>query len=171
MLFTEWLCKKSNFHCTLLPLWSAHVCALLPGFHWPLWRLAWNNGKLLTQASLLNGARKLDHCDVIASLAPGAEQSWHFKRHSRQLIHDDGLIYWCITRPQWVNVIADWSKKLFGCASYFIRQYLWLKSQIFMHVWTWGMDKPWRHFYDIIIKSPLEFIGTGIEIETIRWKY
>ena len=29
--------KKSNFHRTLLPLWSVHVCAVLPGFHWPLW--------------------------------------------------------------------------------------------------------------------------------------
>ena len=71
--------KKSKFHRTLLALWSIHVCALLPGFHWPLWRLAWNNGELLTQASLLNGARRLDHCDVIALLSRRALQSWHSK--------------------------------------------------------------------------------------------
>ena len=53
--------------------------AVLPGVHWPLWRLAWNNGKLLTKASLLNCARRLDHCDAIASLAPHAEQSLHSK--------------------------------------------------------------------------------------------
>ena len=68
--------KKSNFHRTLLLLWSVHVGAVLPGFHW---RLVWNNGKLLTQASLLNDVRRLDHCDIIASLAPRAEQSWHSK--------------------------------------------------------------------------------------------
>ena len=42
--------KKSNFRPTLLPLWSVHMCAVLLGSHWPLWRLARNNGKLLAQA-------------------------------------------------------------------------------------------------------------------------
>ena len=28
--------KNSNFHRTLLPLWSVHVCAVLSGCHWPL---------------------------------------------------------------------------------------------------------------------------------------
>ena len=58
-------------------LWSVDVCAMLPGCHEPLWRLVWNNGKLLTQARLFNVTRRLDHCDVIASLALRAEQSWH----------------------------------------------------------------------------------------------
>ena len=61
---------------TFLPLWSVHMCAVLPDYwHWPFWRLAWNNWQLLTQASLLNSARRLDHCDVIVSLAP----RWHSK--------------------------------------------------------------------------------------------
>ena len=42
--------KKSNFRPTLLPLWSVHMCAVLLGSHWPLWRLVRNNGKLLAQA-------------------------------------------------------------------------------------------------------------------------
>ena len=71
--------KNSKFHRTLLPLWSVLVCAVLPASHWLLLRLAWNNGKLLTQASFWNGARTLNHCDVIASLASSAEWSWHSK--------------------------------------------------------------------------------------------
>ena len=43
-------------------------CAVLPGCHWLLWCLARNNGKLLTQAPVLNSTRRLDHCDVKASL-------------------------------------------------------------------------------------------------------
>ena len=80
--------KNSNFHRTLLPLWSVHVCAVLSGLHWPLWRLAWDNQKLLTQASLLTGARRLYHCDVIVSLAPRAEHSWHSKPN---VIHGNSL--------------------------------------------------------------------------------
>ena len=57
--------KKSNFHRTLLPLWSRHMCVVLPDIHLPLWRLAWNNGKLLTQAWMLNDTCILVHCDVI----------------------------------------------------------------------------------------------------------
>ena len=53
----------------LLPLWSVHVCAVLSGCHRPLLRLAGNNAKSLKQASLLNCACRLDHYDVIASLA------------------------------------------------------------------------------------------------------
>ena len=75
--YLENVCVK-NIHRTLLPLWSEHVCAVV-GFHWPLWRVAWNNGKLLTQASLLKGAGRLDNCDAIASLAPHEEQCWHSK--------------------------------------------------------------------------------------------
>ena len=36
-----------------------------------------------------------------------------------------------------------------------------------MHGWTWGVDLPWHHFYDMIITSQLEFIRTWIEIQTI----
>ena len=79
--------KKSNLHRTLLSLWSVHVCSVLPCFHWPLWRRAWNNGKLLVEASLLNAARRLDHCDI-ASLALRAEQSWHPKPN---VIHGNSL--------------------------------------------------------------------------------
>ena len=46
--------KNWNFHLTLLPL-----CLVLPGCHWLLLRLAWNNRKLSTQALLLNGASRL----------------------------------------------------------------------------------------------------------------
>ena len=46
--------------------------------HWPWVHLTWNNWKLLTQALLLNGMHKLDHCDV-ALLALCPEQSWYFK--------------------------------------------------------------------------------------------
>ena len=80
--------KKSNFHRTVLLLWAVHVCAVLPGFHWPLWPIAWNNGKLLTQASLLNGVPRLDHCDVIALLAPCVEQNWHSKPNG---VHGNSL--------------------------------------------------------------------------------
>ena len=98
------LTKKSNFHRRLLPLWSAHVCAVLPGFHWPLRRFAWNNGKLLTQGSLLNGARRLHHCDVIASLAPRAQQSWHSKPN---VIHGNslGLNTSCVLHMDWKHDI------------------------------------------------------------------
>ena len=76
--YLENACVK-NIHCTLLPLRSEHVCAVV-GFHWPLWRLAWNNGKLLTQACLLKGAGRLDNYDaIIASLGPREEQCWHSK--------------------------------------------------------------------------------------------
>ena len=88
-MFTECLCKKkSKSQRSFLPLWSVHVCAVLLCIHWPLRCLAWNNGKLLTQASLLNDASRLDHCDVISSLAPRAEQrlALQTKRHPRQLI-------------------------------------------------------------------------------------
>ena len=73
------ICQKITLLSHVVALVLVQVCAVLPGFHWPLWRLAWNNEKLLTQASLLNGARRLDHRDVIASLSPRAEQSWHSK--------------------------------------------------------------------------------------------
>ena len=66
---------KKKHHGTFLPLWSVYVCAVFPDCHWPFWRLAWNNGKLMKKGSLLNSARTLDHCDVIASLAP----RWHSK--------------------------------------------------------------------------------------------
>ena len=105
VLFAECLWqKKSNFHRRLLPLWSAHVCAVLPGFHWPLRRFAWNNGKLLTQGSLLNGARRLHHCDVIASLAPRAQQSWHSKPN---VIHGNslGLNTSCVLHMDWKHDI------------------------------------------------------------------
>ena len=85
LLFTECLCKT---WLVVGDRWSVHVCALLPGFHWSLWCLTWNNGKLLTQASLVNGVRRLDHCDVIASLAPRAKQSWHSKPN---VIHGNSL--------------------------------------------------------------------------------
>ena len=39
-----------------------------------------------------------------------------------------------------------------------------------MDVWILGMDSPWHHVYDMIITSQLEFIGNGIEIETVRVK-
>ena len=78
MLFTQCLCKTSNFHRTLLTMWLIHVCAVLPGYDWLLW-LTWNNGKFLTLGPLLNGARRLDHCDIIALLAPLEEQSWYSK--------------------------------------------------------------------------------------------
>ena len=42
-----------DLHHTFLLLWSVHVCAVLPGCHWSLLCIAWNNRKLLTQASLL----------------------------------------------------------------------------------------------------------------------
>ena len=35
-----------------------------------------------------------------------------------------------------------------------------------MHV----MDRPWYHFYDMIIESQLEVISTEIEIEIIKIK-
>ena len=41
--------------------------------------LAWNNGKLLTQALLLHGAHRLNHCDVRASLSSRVVRSWHSK--------------------------------------------------------------------------------------------
>ena len=75
VLFTECLCQKIKFHRTLLPLWSVHVCAVLPGFLWLLGRLAWNNWKLFIQPSLLNGGRKLDYGDIIASLVPRADKN------------------------------------------------------------------------------------------------
>ena len=96
MFFRECLCQKLNFHRTSLLLWSVHVCALLPGCHWPLWRLVWNNWKLLTQVSLFNGARRLYHCDVTASLGPRSEKCWYPKRNLRQLIvtkHRPCVIY------------------------------------------------------------------------------
>ena len=71
--------RKIKLRSHVVAVVSVHMCVVLPGCHWPLWRLASNNGKLLTQASLLNGASRLDHCDVIASLTPCAEQSWHSK--------------------------------------------------------------------------------------------
>ena len=55
------------------------VCAALPDCHWLSLRLAWNSGMLLTQALLLNGTRRLDHCDVKASLVAREQRSWHHK--------------------------------------------------------------------------------------------
>ena len=78
--------NESKFHHTLLPLGSVHVCAVLPSCQWILWRFAWNNGKLLTQASLLNGECRLDHCDVIASSACRAKLTRQTKLHLRQII-------------------------------------------------------------------------------------
>ena len=71
--------KKHNCHRTCLSLWSLHMWAVLLGSDWPLLRLAWNDGKLLTQALSLNGACELHHCDVTTSLAPFAQRRWHSK--------------------------------------------------------------------------------------------
>ena len=62
--------------------------------------LAWNNGKLLTRASLLNGVRGLDQCDVIGSLAPRAEQTQQSKPN---VTYDNSL------RPNTNHVLhMDW---------------------------------------------------------------
>ena len=63
----------------MFPFDDVIMCVMLPDCHWPLLRLAWNSRKLLTQTLFSNGARRLDHYDVITSLAPRAQRSWRSK--------------------------------------------------------------------------------------------
>ena len=76
------------------PLWSVDECAVLPDNHWSFYGVAWDNGKLLTQALLLNGARRLDTYDVVGSLAPCEEQSWHPKQMSFTATPWDQIKLW-----------------------------------------------------------------------------